>query len=304
MQRAKNLTAEEPGNFIHIVRGNKIIRVKKREITMMQRTTPETEHFELWFGNVDTLNPEKFIELQTLIHQTNLLPHVIALTEAKPKNSVNIWNPIWHKLDCYNLKHKNMNPDEKGRGMLLYIRKDIEYKEIDDDSGFEELQVFNLILTEGEVVIALTYRSPSPTHENNSNLNNFLRQIGSSRSRYIVLGDMNFRDIDWKYVSTNHDENSKEHHFIEAVKDSYLDQHVDRPTRVTKHNEPSLLDLLLTDKTLEPSSIEYISPLGKGDHTLLQTKFNLWTTRRSKERLNYNKGSYDELRSDLKNNLC
>ena len=114
---------------------------------------------------------------------------------------------------------------------------------------------------------------------------------------------MNFRDIDWKYVSTNHDENSKEHHFIEAVKDSYLDQHVDRPTRVTKQNEPSLLDLLLTDKTLEPSSIEYISPLGKGDHTLLQAKFNLWTTRRSKERLNYIKGSYDELRSDLNINL-
>ena len=44
VQRAKNLTAEEPGNFIHIVGGNKIIRVEKREITMMQRTTPETEN--------------------------------------------------------------------------------------------------------------------------------------------------------------------------------------------------------------------------------------------------------------------
>ena len=43
VQRAKNLTAEEPGNFIHIVRGNKRTRVKKRELTMMQRTTPETE---------------------------------------------------------------------------------------------------------------------------------------------------------------------------------------------------------------------------------------------------------------------
>ena len=69
-----------------------------------------------------------------------------------------------------------MNPNEKGRGMLLYIRKDIEYKERDDDSGFEELQVFNLILTEGEVVIASTYRSQSSTHENNSNLNNFSKK--------------------------------------------------------------------------------------------------------------------------------
>ena len=44
VQGVKNLTTEEPGNFIHIVRGNKIIKVKKREIGKLQRTTPETEN--------------------------------------------------------------------------------------------------------------------------------------------------------------------------------------------------------------------------------------------------------------------
>ena len=44
VQRAKHLTTEEPGNFIHIVRGNKIIKVKKREIEKLQRTMPETEN--------------------------------------------------------------------------------------------------------------------------------------------------------------------------------------------------------------------------------------------------------------------
>ena len=122
-----------------------------------------------------------------------MLPHIIAPTEAKPKNSVTMWNPIWHKLDCYNLKQKNMNPNEKGRGMLFYIRKDIDYKEINDESGFEELQVYNLLLTKKEFVIASTYRSPSSTPENNYNLNNFLRSIGSNRSRYIVLGEMRCR---------------------------------------------------------------------------------------------------------------
>ena len=80
---------------------------------------------------------------------------------------------------------------------------------------------------------------------------------------------MNYRDIDWHYISTNHDENSKENQFFEAVKDSYLNQHIDRPTRVPKNNKPSLQDLMLADKTLEPTSIEYISPLGKGNHTLI-----------------------------------
>ena len=163
---------------------------------------------------------DKFLELQVLLQQANLLPHIIVLTEAKPKNSVILWNPIWHKLDCYNLKQKNMNPNEKGRGMLFYIQKDIDNKEINGESGFEELQVYNPLLTKREFVIATTYRSPSSTPENNYNLNNLSRSIRSNRSRCIVLGDMNYRDIDWRYISTNHDENSKEHQFMEAVKDS------------------------------------------------------------------------------------
>ena len=127
-----------------------------------------------------------------------------------------------------------MNPNEKGRGILFYILKNIDYKEINEESGFEELQVYNLLLTKRDVVIASTYRSPSSTPENSYNLYNFLGSIGSNRSRYIVLGDMNYTDIDWQNISTNNDENSKEHQFIEAVKDSYLDQHIDRPTHVTK----------------------------------------------------------------------
>ena len=44
VQQAKNLLTEEPGNFKHIVRGNKIIRVKKTEKELLQRTTPDTEN--------------------------------------------------------------------------------------------------------------------------------------------------------------------------------------------------------------------------------------------------------------------
>ena len=82
--------------------------------------------------------------------------------------------------------------------MLFYIRKDIDYKEINKDSGFEKLQVYNLLQTKAEAVIASTYRSPSSTPENNYNLNNVFRSIEPNRSRYIVLGDIIYRDIDWQ----------------------------------------------------------------------------------------------------------
>ena len=85
VQRAKNLTAEEPGNFIHIVRGNKIIRLEKQiDRSIAKNNAGNREHFEFWFGNVDTLTPDKFSELQVLFQQANMLPHIIALTEAKP----------------------------------------------------------------------------------------------------------------------------------------------------------------------------------------------------------------------------
>ena len=87
---------------------------ENRDRSIAKNNAGNREHFELWFGNVETFTPDKFIELQVLLQQANILPHIIALTEAKPKHSVIKWNPIWQKLDSYILKEKNMNSNEKG----------------------------------------------------------------------------------------------------------------------------------------------------------------------------------------------
>ena len=193
------------------------------------------------------------------------------------------------------MKDQNADPGDIGRGMILYIRCDIEFKEITHDCRFDEIQAYELFLPKDNIVFVSIYRSPSSPHENNIQLNNFLRAIGRNKKKHILCGDMNFRDIDWDNYTTNHDENSKEHQFLEAIKDSFLEQHIDRPTRVKGNCEPSLLDLLLTDKSLEPANVEYTPPLGKGDHCLLQVKFNIWTKCRAKVRLNFKKGNYPEL---------
>ena len=101
VQRAKNLTSEESGDYIHIVRGDQLLRENPRSIDGHKR-----EQFNVWFGNVDVLTTEKFLELKTLLQQASALPHNIAITEAKLKNVILKWNPIWFKLDCYKLKDK------------------------------------------------------------------------------------------------------------------------------------------------------------------------------------------------------
>ena len=52
---------------------------------------------------------------------------------------------------------------------------------------------------------------------------------------------------------------------------------------------------------MEASANDYISSLGKKGHTLTQTKLNLCKTVRGEERLKYNIGRYQHLRSELKN---
>ena len=54
-------------------------------------------------------------------------------------------------------KDKNMKPDESGREMLLYIRKDLDYKEIAEPNGFEEMQLYELLVGGGSEVIASIY---------------------------------------------------------------------------------------------------------------------------------------------------
>ena len=145
------------------------------------------------------------------------------------------------------------------------------------------------------------YRSPNSQQPNNEKLFEFLKTIGKSKEKYIVFGDFNFPNINWIEWSTTGDEKSDGFHFLEAVKDSFLTQIIDKPTRIVPRHVPSLLDLLLTDSQLLPSRVEYDSPIGRSDHTLIKASFNLKRTSITKTRPNYNKADFSEINAVLTN---
>ena len=62
--------------------------------------------------------------------------------------------------------------------------------------------------------------------------------------------------------------NSGSFRFIEAVRDSYLCQHITEPTRIRVNETPTTLDLILTERENDIYGIDYDSPLGKSDHVL------------------------------------
>ena len=57
----------------------------------------------------------------------------------------------------------------------------------------------------------------------------------------VIVGDFNKKDINWNTIMSpcQYDGN-----FIEAVRDSFLTQHIRTPTRGRGTNDPSLLDLI------------------------------------------------------------
>ena len=91
----------------------------------------------------------------------------------------------------------------------------------------------------------------------------------------------------------------KKHILLEAMKEFYLDQHVEKSTRVMKRNELSLLDHLLTDKSSDSPKTDQISLLGHADYPFLQAAFNLLTKCVNTLRLIYKRGIYSGMRSEM-----
>ena len=194
-----------------------------------------------------------------------------------------------------------MNPKENGRGLLTYIRDDLKYNLISEES-ITEIQQLEIKLAGSTLTVVNMYRSPRSCDENNAKINEYLKNIGRSRKKFIV-GDFNYPDIDWEVARATGEAESNEWRFLEAVKDSFMEQHVKTPTRSARNNRPSLLDLMLTHSSLEPKRIDHCAPLGKGDHVMTKTSFALTVGTDIKYRRNYRKSNFKAIRKYLKSKL-
>ena len=108
----------------------------------------------------------------------------------------------------------------------------------------------------------------------------------------LILGDFNYH-IDWSSDSTKINDSSSQK-FYDIIQ-FFLTQHVQSPTRCRGSNEPSILDLVLTDDDFI-NEIDYLNPLGKSDHYVLsiRSNFNIFN-KTFGEQYNYSKGDYANL---------
>ena len=88
------------------------------------------------------------------------------------------------------------------------------------------------------VVLIFIYRSPNSASECIRELEHVLsydKEGNTKASQRLIVGDFNFREINWESETSNVNENHTSSHFLEAVRDNFLYQHVKEATRMREN---------------------------------------------------------------------
>ena len=170
-----------------------------------------------------------------------------------------------YEIPNYSLHHVNLDT-EVGRGLAIYSHSSLanSINQIDLNLSFEEVCLLEVCLRGGDVLLlGSCYRSPAqtPTSDgNNEKLHRLLRTVCKKNySHRCIIGDFNFRDINWSSWTTNHNEESTEAKFIEKIRDCYLHQHVEKVKRKRGNDNPSLI--VFTDEEMQVSELVQHPPL-------------------------------------------
>ena len=152
-----------------------------------------------------------------------------------------------------------------GRGIIIYVTKTLKADEVTINAEFQENIFIEIKLRwEKTLLVGCIYRSDSGTGENNEELLKLMRNINHNNIylQIIIVGDFNLLGIDWTHwIPNNHRQNNLEFKFIECIRDTFLFQHILHPTRRRRTNNPSILDLILTNKDNSINDIQYMCPL-------------------------------------------
>ena len=76
---------------------------------------------------MDTLTNIKLSELKLILSMFDVKPKIIALQEVKPKNFKFDRTKAEYNLEGYEFVYRNLEKQDNGRGLLIYISSDVHY---------------------------------------------------------------------------------------------------------------------------------------------------------------------------------
>ena len=202
--------------------------------------------FKVCYTNADVLSNK----VDLLIARISVYdPDIICINEVKPKYCRYEAFVAEYNLSelGYEMFDNNME-NKQERGQVLYVKCNIKAKRLYTDIKFEEVLLVEIVLRSSDrLLIALMYRSPSSTDDNNRLLNTAITKVANmGYSHLLILGDFNYKTISWNELSAP--EGSVEECFMETSLENCLSQHVTDITRRRGNEEPSMIDLIFTNE--------------------------------------------------------
>ena len=152
---------------------------------------------KILYTNADSLLNKKH---ELILRIQNIEPDIIAIVEALPKNVISCPLEAEFSLKGYSLiTNFDVSKNLKLRGLIIYVKSKFNYEVLANPTNFREALIVDIVLSLGnKLSIVLVYRSPSSSNENCNELNLLLNILGPSISdNWIILGDFNYKKIDW-----------------------------------------------------------------------------------------------------------
>ena len=228
------------------------------------------DHIKTLYTNADQLINKIDNLLLIIAHES---PELIAITEVIPKAQIHPLSTATLAIPGYEL-FLNFDPHQSNydrkRGIVIYVASRLEVTEVEVYCKETEHIWIEVILEHNEcLLVGCVYRSPSADMSVTTNeLCQTLRTVAASASpRMVVMGDFNYRDIDWDnwHVPSSDSNGRLQTDFIMTLQDCFLYQHVTDPTRYRVNQEPSLLDLVITNEEDLISDLQYQPGRWKSD---------------------------------------
>lgn len=198
-------------------------------------------------------------------------------------------------------------PDSQGdRGVILFVKSGINVNKISilNDSFKESVWCEMTLNGTDKLLIGLVYRSPTSSHRNNDDLIVTVnRAIALNYSHYLLIGDFNYKEIDWINLESTVGDLHPATKVFNCTQDNFLFQHVRTPTRFREGQNPSCLDLILTNEEnmIDTESLSVDSPLGKSDHAIISFDYLCYfnISNDNSEKYQYFKGDYISICKEL-----
>ena len=206
----------------------------------------------------------KMNELRATVCDLN--PDIVCLTETWTNKD---HTTAYLNIDGYEIicRHNRSDTTEGcGGGLLLYAKTDFTIAESKKDiyDSFNQCCGVTLPMVGGShVELVLVYRPHKlydgvETSQNNSALAEIIKSVPKPS---IIVGDFNFKDINWETYSGG----AASKAFLDSVNTAFLTQHVDFATQ----RSGNILDLVFSSRPNLITAVSDVGRVGKSDHSLI-----------------------------------